>query len=166
MKGLIRKHLNSIEIKTTGENIFNFLTGIVDDAGYRAWHQEDHVSFRWLEGEPWAEGSVMYAEEYLHGKLHKLKFEILKIIPNRRIEYAPASRFLRIYFPKNEFIIEHKSDSCIFIASGSYRVGKLGKIFFKKKLESGLSSIRKHMKEEGEYLKSILESQKWFQNGN
>jgi hypothetical protein len=49
------------------------LTGIVDDDSYRAWHQKDHVRLRWLEGKPWAEGSVMYAEEYLHGKLHKLK---------------------------------------------------------------------------------------------
>jgi hypothetical protein len=63
----------SIEIKTTPEKIFNFLTGIVDDVSYRAWHQKDHVRLRWLEGKPWAEGSVMYAEEYLHGKLHKLK---------------------------------------------------------------------------------------------
>lgn len=63
----------SIEIKTTPEKIFNFLTGIVDDDSYRAWHQKDHVRLRWLEGKPWAEGSVMYAEEYLHGKLHKLK---------------------------------------------------------------------------------------------
>jgi len=36
------------------------------------------VSFRWLKGQPWVEGSVIYAEEYIHGKLHKLKFKITK----------------------------------------------------------------------------------------
>ena len=149
---------DSIEINTTAETIFKFLTGIVDDESYRAWHQEDHVSFRWLKGKPWAEGSVLYAEEYLHGKLHKLKFKIIKIDPGRRIEYAPTSRFLRKYFPKNEFIIEQKEKSCLFTASGTCRVGKLGKIFFKKKIENGLSSVRKHMREEGENLKIILES--------
>ena len=89
---------DSIEIKTTAETIFNFLTGIVDDESYRAWHQEDHVSFRWLSGSPWTEGSVLYAEEYLHGKLHKLKFKIITIDPGRRIEYAPTSRFIRNLF--------------------------------------------------------------------
>jgi len=90
---------DSIKIKTTPEKIFNFLTSIVDDDSYRAWHKEDHVSFRWLKGQPWAEGSVIYAEEYIHGKLHKLKFEITKIVPNERFEYTPVSRFLRKFFP-------------------------------------------------------------------
>ena len=48
---------DSIEIKTTAEKVFNFLTGIVDDESYRAWHKEDHVSFRWLKGNPWSETS-------------------------------------------------------------------------------------------------------------
>ena len=149
---------DSIEIKTTAEGVFNFLTGIIDDDSYRAWHKEDHVSFRWLKGKPWTEGSVMYAEEYIHGKLHKLKFEINKVVPNRRIEYIPTSPIIRKFFPKNEFILEQKSESCLFTASGTYRVGKLGKIFFKKAIEKGLSSVKKHMREEGENLKTILES--------
>lgn len=149
---------DSIEIKTTPEEIFNFVTGIIDDESYRAWHKGDHVSFRWLKGQPWAEGSVMYAEEYLHGKLHKLKFEVTKIVPNEKIEYTPVSRFIRKFFPKNEFIIEQKEESCLFIASGTYRVGWIGKTFFGKAIEKGLSSVRKHIKEEGENLKRILES--------
>jgi hypothetical protein len=55
-------------------------------------------------------------------------------------------------------IIEQKEKSCIFTASGTYRVGKLGKIFFKRAIANGLSSVKKHMKEEGENLKLILES--------
>jgi hypothetical protein len=149
---------DSIEIETTPEKIFDFLTGIVDDDSYRAWHQKDHVSFRWLEGNPWAEGSVMYAEEYLHGKLHKLKFKITKVVPNQRIEYSPTSRFMRTYFPKNEFIIEPKEASCLFIASGIYRLGWLGKTFFKKAIDRGLASAKKHMQEEGQNLKRILEN--------
>jgi hypothetical protein len=43
---------DSIEIKTTAEKVFNFLTNIIDDDSYRAWHKEDHVSFRWLKGNP------------------------------------------------------------------------------------------------------------------
>jgi hypothetical protein len=103
------------------------------------------------------EGSVIYAEEYIHGKLHKLKFKITKIIPNQRIEYTPVSRFIRMFFPKNEFLIEQKGKSCLFIASGTYRVGWIGKTFFNKAIEKGLSSVKKHMQEEGENLKKMVE---------
>ena len=150
---------DSIEIKTTADKVFNFLTSIVDDKSYRAWHKDDHVSFRWLKGKPWTDGSVLYAEEFIHGKLHKFKFEITKIVPGKSIEYTPTSPFVRKFFPKNEFILEQKGDFCIFTASGTYRVGKLGKILFKKAIENGLSSVKKHMREEGENLKIILESQ-------
>ncbi len=148
---------DSIEIHTTPDKIFEFFLQIVDDASYRAWHPEDHVDFRWIKGEPWQEGSVAYAEEYIHGKLHKFKFLIKKVVANREIELVPLSRFLRIYFPRNTLLIEPRDGSCVFTASGVLRVGRLAKLLAKKKLEQGLSSVRKHMKEEGENLKRILE---------
>ncbi len=149
---------DSVEIKTTPEEIFIFLTSIVDDKSYRAWHEKDQVRFSWIKGIPWTEGSILHAEEYLHGKLHKFKFMVTKIVPNKRIEYSPASRILRTFFPKNEFLIEQKEVSCLFTASGTYRVGWIGKKFFKKSIDDGLASVKKHMKEEGDNLKRILES--------
>lgn len=149
---------DSIEIKTTPEKIFDFFTHIVDDESYRAWHPDDHVAFRWIKGQPWQEGSVIYAEEYIHGKLHRLKFVISRIIPNRLIEYTPLSRILRIYFPKNTFSMEPKGDTCLFTATGILRVGRLAKFFAKGKLDIALASARRHMKEEGENLKKLLES--------
>lgn len=150
---------HSIEIRTTPEKIFRFFLQIVDDASYQAWHPEDHVAFRWIQGEPWQKGSVVYAEEYIHGKLHKLKFLITEVVPNRKIEFVPLSRFLRIYFPKNTFTIEPRKDSCEFTATGCLRVGRLVKALAKKKLDHGLSCVRRHMKEEGENLKRILENE-------
>lgn len=148
---------HSIEIKTTPEMIFDFLRNLDDDT-YRVWHPQDHVSFRWMKGEPGEEGSVVHAEEYIHGKLHKLKFTITRVDPNRRIEFAPTSRLLRIYFPMNTLEVEPKGDTCLFTASGHLRVGRLVKIFAKGKLEHGLASVAKHIKEEGENLKRILEA--------
>ncbi len=46
------------------------------------------------------------------------------------------------------------------MASGTYRIGWIGKTLFKKKLAEGLARIEKHMKEEGENLKHILELEK------
>ena len=147
---------HSIEIKTTPQRIFDFFRNL-DDASYRVWHPEDHVSFHWIKGEPWEEGSVVHAEEYMHGKLHKLKFQVTKVTPNERIEFAPVSRFLRIYFPKNTFEVEQKVDTCLFTASGTLRVGRLARLLAKRKLEQGLASARRHIKDEGENLKRILE---------
>jgi hypothetical protein len=56
---------HSIEIRTTPERIFQFFLQIVDDSSYQAWHPKDHVTFRWIKGEPWQEGSVVHAEEYI-----------------------------------------------------------------------------------------------------
>lgn len=147
-----------IEINTTPEKVFHYITSITDSESYRAWHKKDHVTFQFLKGKPWSVGSVMYAEEYIHGKLHKLKFIINEVVPNKMIEYVPASWLLRKYFPKNEFILEAQGDACRFIASGTYRIGWLGRTLFRKQLKEGLSSIKQHMKEEGENLKRILES--------
>ncbi len=149
---------DSIEIKTTPERIFNFLTGLVDDESYRAWHRDDHVSLRWVKGRPWEEGSVAYAKEYLHGKIHRLKFMVTKVVTNKEIEYAPVSRLLRRYFPKNRFFIEQRGETCVFRASGIFRHGWVVKTFFKKQLQQNLASVKSHMKEEGQNLKKILEN--------
>jgi len=150
---------DSIEIKTKPEKIFDFLVHLVDDESYRAWHPKDHVALRWLKGNPWEEGSVVYAEEYIHGKLHKLKFLVTKVVPNREIQYVPVSRFLRRYFPKNAFHLEPKEDTCVFTATGTYRIGWLVRTFAGNRLERALSSVKKHIKEEGENLKRILEAE-------
>ena len=151
---------DTIEIRTTCEKVFDFLVHLVDDESYRAWHPEDHVALRWLKGKPWEEGSLVYAEEFIHGKLHKLKFIVTKVVQNREIEYVPASWLLRRYFPKNTFSIEPKGDTCVFTATGQMKVGWLVKTLARKQLESGIASAVKHMKEEGENLKEILESDK------
>jgi len=103
-------------------------------------------------------GSVLYAEEYMHGKLHKLKFVISKIVPEREIVYVPMIRLLRFYFPGNRFVIEPAAEGCMFIAEASFRLGKIFKWLAGRKLERGLQSAKKHMREEGENLKKILEN--------
>ena len=148
---------DSIEIQTTPEEVFRFFLQIVDDASYQAWHPEDHVAFRWIKGVPWQEGSVAYSEEYLHGKLHKFKFLINKVVADREIELVPLTRLIRIFFPWSRFSIEPREGYCVFTASGVMRVGRLARLLAGRKLDEGLSSVRKHMKEEGENLKRILE---------
>jgi uncharacterized protein YndB with AHSA1/START domain len=151
---------DSIEIRTTPEKIFEFFYSIVDDASYRAWHPDDHVAVRWTKGSPWQEGSVVYSEEYIDGELQKLTFIVTKVVPNREIEYVPVSRFRRRYAPKYTFSVEPKDTNSVFTAAVHVRVPLLPRLLAKKKVEGGLSSVRKHMREEGENLKKILENEK------
>ena len=71
----------SIEIKTTPEKIYTFLTGIVDDDSYRAWHKEDHVSFKWLKGQPWAGLEKLSLMEQL-----KKAYQVLKITCKKKVQ--------------------------------------------------------------------------------
>ncbi|MCK4399309.1 MAG: SRPBCC family protein [Methanophagales archaeon] len=140
---------DTIEIKTTPENIFEWFAHL--DENYSAWHP-DHVKCCWVKGEPAEEGSIFYAEEYLHGKLHKLKFLITKIEPNRKIEFKllfPMS----IICPTGSFIIESREKRCIFTATLSFRFGWL----FSKLAKNRVEAIEKHIKEEGNNLKRLLE---------
>jgi hypothetical protein len=148
---------DSIEINAAPEQVFDFLLQLVDDASYRAWHPDDHVAFRWVKGNPWEDESIGYAEEYFHGKLHKFRFRVSKVVTNRWISYAPVSRLLRMFFPESSFDIKPNGKGCIFTGQVHLRIGKMAKTFAKHRLERGLTSVRKHMKEEGENLKRMLE---------
>lgn len=75
---------------------------------------------------------------------------------------VPVSRILRIFFPRNTFLIAPQGDSCVFTVSGVLRVEFLVKLLAKHRLEQGISSVRKHMKEEGENLKRILETRESY----
>lgn len=144
---------DSIEVNATPEQVFGWLIQRMKDReSYQVWHP-DHVDIRWIKGKPFQKGSVLYAEEYLHGELHKLKFRIIRIVPNKEIIYR-ALFPMSLFAPQNAFLIEPTGkNSCIFTATGSFRAGPLFKKFGKTKIEA----TRQHMKEEGENLKSAVE---------
>ena len=81
-----------------------------------------------------------------------MKFLGTRVEPNRKIEYKllfPTS----IICPQGSFVMEPKGESCIFTATLSFRLRWLFSIFAKGRVEA----IHKHMKEEGENLKKLLE---------
>lgn len=149
---------DTIKVNAPPEAVFRFLTGMIDTNSYKKWHPKDHISLEWISGEPWQTGSIVKAQELLHGKPHTLKFTVTRIIPDRLIEYAPSNRLMRFYFPRNQFLIEPDDKGSIFTATGVLKVGRIGKLLAKTKLEKGLASVKQHMKEEGENLKELLEN--------
>jgi len=150
---------DSIEIKATPERVFEWLVQrFKDKESYQAWHP-DHVYIRWIKGEPLQEGSIIYAEEYLDGDLHRLKFRITKIVANRMIEYRCLFP-LSILAPGNTFLIEPKGEnSCIFTAMGILRLPVWLFKRLHKRHKNKIEATEQHMKEEGENLKKALENQ-------
>lgn len=143
---------DSIGIKGSPEEIFNGLVKVFSSKeNFKAWH-EDHIQCQWIRGEPFEVGSILYVEEYLHNKLHKLKFIGTRLEPNKIIEYKlqfPAS----IICTGGTFAIEPNGEKCIFVATLSFRMGWL----FSALAKSRVDAIKKHMKEEGENLKKTIE---------
>ena len=99
-------------------------------------------------------GAILYAEEKIHGQLHKLKFRLKKIEPNRKIEFQNLFP-ISLISPKGSFIIEPKGNASLFTATLSFRFGSLLSALAKKRIEV----FKKPMKEEGENLKRLLEEQ-------
>lgn len=151
---------DSIEVKATPEKVFAWLKQrFKDKESYRAWHP-DHVDLRWIKGDPYHVGSIIYAEEYLHGVLHKLKFRITRIVPNRVIKYR-ALFPLSLVAPGNAFFIEPKgNNSCTFIATGSLRLPQWLFEKLQKKHGDKFEATQQHMKEEGVNLKTAVEKGK------
>lgn len=141
---------DSITINRPPEVIFEWLDHFSEN--YTSWHK-DHVIAKWIKGENFEKGVILYAEEYLDGKLEKLSFEITKFTKVELIEYKtlfPHS----IICPCGSFSIEsHNSYGSVFTATLSFRFGWLLSKFAKKRVDA----IRTHMREEGENLKEILE---------
>jgi len=142
---------DSIKIKTPPKAIFEWLRHFAGN--YKAWHP-DHITSRWVKGSNFRKGSILYAEEYLGGRLEKLRFKSTNYVPNRLIEY-------KLLFPESivcsggSFSVEPYDGGSIFTATLSFRFGFLSGIF-----RSRIDAIRRHMKEEGKNLKMILEKGK------
>jgi uncharacterized protein YndB with AHSA1/START domain len=147
----------SLEVEAAPEEVFNWLVQRFQDReSYRAWHP-DHVDLRWLKGAPLREGSVVYAEEYLHGALHKLKFRITKVVPNRLIEYRCLFP-LSLLAPGNSFVVEPKGEGrCVFTAQGSLRFPRWLFERLPPRHKGKIEAAERHIREEGENLKRAVE---------
>ena len=139
---------HSIRINKSPKAMIGWLGHFTDK--YQQWHS-DHVMAKWIKGNKFSKGSILYSEEYLGGKLEKLRFQVTRN-ENGIIEYNllfPES----IICPKGSFSFKPHKKGSIFTATLSFRFGYLLSILFPRKLKA----IKQHMKEEGENLKRLLE---------
>lgn len=145
---------DSIEIKTTPEKIWDFFYNL--EKNYKTWHPEEHVLFKWTEGKPMETGSKWYGEEYLNGKLRKFKGTISEAVPNRKISFK-ISFPISLASPGFEWLIEPKGSNSVFTAISYIRCIGFYRLIAKKHMDEVIEVGKKHVKEEGENLKKILE---------
>jgi len=145
---------DTILISTDPDTLFAWFADL--PGHYRAWHP-DHVSCRYEGAHGLRAGARLHAEEYLHGRLHKLRFRITRVAPSSLVEYrlGPGVR--------GAFRAEQGPTGTHFTAELEFGVGwpLLGPLldFLLERLFSArIDAVRQHMKEEGVNLKRILES--------
>ncbi len=146
----MRRLVDSIVIDAPPDAIWRWLADL--PAHYTEWHP-DHVSAVWERGGPDQIGSIMRAVEVLGGTRETLRMELTSIDPPHRFEYrmrGPISMLL----PGGAFTVTPVDCGSRFTASISYRFGPLTERFFKNRV----AALTRHMREEGESLKRIIES--------
>ncbi len=143
---------DSVNINATPEDIFKWFDNIVKN--YKSWHR-DHKTAELGIGDSFQEGSILYVEECLGGKLEKLTCEVTKYVPNRLIEYKILSSE-SVVCSGGSFKVKPYSTGSSFTATLSFRFGYI----LSKLMPAKLDAIKTHMKEEGENLKKILEKKR------
>lgn len=78
---------DAVEIEATPERIFDWFRHL--EKNYRSWHPA-HVACKYVRKSELQDGSVLYAEEYLHGRLHRPKFRLTEVAPVRGLYLTGA----------------------------------------------------------------------------
>lgn len=143
---------HAIEIDASPREVYAFFEHIEEN--YTRWHP-DHIVFRWMKGNTLAEGAEAYSQQRAHGKAHTLSVRFTRVVPTERVEFRWINPLIRFFAPRNVWLFERTDEGCRFIAESDVR---LGWIFARlKRTQEGLAAIRRHLKEEGENLKRLVE---------
>jgi uncharacterized protein YndB with AHSA1/START domain len=140
---------DSVDIDAPPETVFNWFAGL--DQHYREWHP-DHRNCYWLHGHSLAPGSVLYAEEVLHGKLHKLRYKMTDIVKNQHARFRILG-LIGLLVPHGEFRVEPRGGGTRFTATLYPRFGALLRLM----LPGRVQALITHQQEEGKNLKRIIE---------
>lgn len=139
-------------IRADAQSVFDFFAGM--ESNYLRWHP-DHVSFHWLDRPELKPGVRFYFEERIGGKLLKKSVVFTAIDPGSRIEFAPTSRLFRFFLPRITFLISDAGGGVVVTQEIVLRIGPLAAWLNRRELDA----VRTHMREEGENLKRLLETE-------
>lgn len=137
-------------VEASPEDVFRFFEHV--DRYYEEWHP-DHITFRWVEGDGLEQGNHAYFEEEIGGDLKKQTVRYNRVKSGRYIELQPTRWLIRLLLPHISFTIEPTGVGCRVIQRIKIRTGPIGARLNRREFDA----VRKHMKEEGENLKVMVE---------
>ena len=144
--------IDRITIDCTPNKVYSTLVFFFQNSeNYKLWHK-DHISCYWKNGKDFSPGSVLIAQEYLHGTVHKLGFKIISNKPDICFDYKVLFPFSLIC-SGGSFQMIPKGTETEFVAKLNFRFGSILQILFKRNIDS----LKLHVKEEGISIKEIIE---------
>ena len=143
---------NSTFVDAPPERVWTWLESM--PLHYREWHP-DHVACQYESGQVLQTGTVLYVEERLHGRLHRLRLRAIQVVPGRVVRYQGRAF-------TGAFAVVPEGEGTRFTAELSFGthapiVGRVLDTVAGFALRSRLDAFRTHMREEGENLKRLLE---------
>lgn len=140
------------EMKAPPGDVYRFFEEMEEN--YERWHP-DHVTFQWIDGNGLKEGENAYFEEKIAGKRQQKTVRFTQVDPDRYIEFEPTSRLIRLLLPHVSFTITPRPAGCELTQRLKVRTGPIGAWLNRREFDA----VRKHMREEGENLKRIVENE-------
>ena len=147
---------DTVTIKATPADIFHWFEHL--DEHYSSWHSS-HVSCRYLKKNTLEAGAILYTEEYLHGKLHKLKLYLTKVITDQELQYRVMPGIHgRFRFLESEKGVDVEAE--LRLGWNLPFVGGLIDVILNLLFSKNINDLRQHMSEEGTNLRALLEQGK------
>ncbi|MGI9381816.1 MAG: SRPBCC family protein, partial [Methyloligellaceae bacterium] len=122
-------------------------------ANYTDWHP-DHILFEWRTGRGAATGNVFYFEETIAGELQRKEVVFTEVERDRAMVFAPTNRFFWLFLPRISFQMCETPLGTELIAQVVVRMGPIAAWLHRREL----AAVRRHMREECQNLKRMVEA--------
>jgi uncharacterized protein YndB with AHSA1/START domain len=142
----------TIDIAADARRVYRFFAEMAQR--YTAWHP-DHIAFRWVNDAELAVGSRFRIEERIDGRVLKRTMRFTRLEPDRHVEFVPDNALIRFFLPRILFAIEPAGDGCRVTQQVHVRIGPIGRRLNRR----GFAVVLRHMREEGENLKALLDAE-------
>jgi len=142
---------DSVEMRTPADRVWQWLCDLPDH--FVEWHPAHH-SCRVLRGRLWEPATVVEFEEDLHGRRHRLRFEVDHVTPGREISYH-SGRWLRGHF--HVAPLNGRSRFTAELSFGPPGLGATLDRLLARLFRGRMAAAQQHQREEGSNLKRLLE---------
>lgn len=145
---------DTIVVDAPPEDVFEFFRSMDHDR-YLAWHDE-HRDFHLVEGECIEEGTRAFFDEEIGDDRIASTVRYTEVRPGEYIEFRDENWLTRLFNPKNVFVFEPVDGGTRVVAEIHLRIGPLERL--SSQVHQELEEVRRHMREEGENLKRLVEA--------